>query len=621
MEQSLIGQRRMTQPILIGFAIVFAAGIVAQWLAWRFNLPAILVLLVFGILVGPVTGLVSADALLGEAFRPIVSIAVAIVLFEGGLHLKLGELRETHRVVRNLLSFGVLTSWTLITAFAFWIFELSLPLSLLLGAILVVTGPTVVIPLLQQMHLKNPANSILKWEGILVDPIGAMLAVLIFEAILSTGPGEAATVIITGVLNTLLIATAIGVVGAFLMIYALRYQRIPEHLYNFISLTFIIGCLSIANVIQEESGLLAVTVMGMVMANQRIVSVANIVEFKANLQALLVSGLFIMIATQMEITDLQAIDGRSVFFLLSLVLVARPACVIVSTLGSSLSWREKLLLCWMAPRGIVAAAVVSIIALHLTDAGYTNARILIPEVLFVIMGSILIYGLTTPLLARLLNLVQEHPQGVIIVGAHPWAASIARCLKEHNIKVILVDKNRTNIHNSVMSGLPCLYSNILAAETLDKIDLNTMGYMLTMTPNDAVNSLAAMRFSEVLGKNHVYQLAPEKIGSAANEEYSPELLGSILFYPDLTFSQLDSWLRAGAEIKAFPFTGENAFERILEDYAHHVIPLFFITTDDKLLISAVDREYHLDNAKTMIALVGDPLPGHTHHATVETPDF
>ena len=346
----------MTEHVLVGLASILVLGICARWLAWWVHLPAILFLLLCGLVVGPITGMLNPDALLGELLLPIVSLSVAIILFEGGLSLRFSDLPQIGRVLRHLVSFGAAVTWIISAVAAYTVAGLDPALAVLLGAILVVTGPTVITPLLQDIRPTGPVGSILRWEGIVIDPIGATLAVLVFEGIVADGFRQAATVMALGVVKTVVIGGILGFLGARTLMLILKPFWAPDFLHNPLTLMIVITVFTLANLLQAESGLLAVTVMGVLLANQRTISIRHIVEFKENLRVLLISSLFILLASRLRLDNLMLVGTRSLEFLAILVFVARPAAVALSTIRSGLSWRERVFLAWMAPRGIVAAS-------------------------------------------------------------------------------------------------------------------------------------------------------------------------------------------------------------------------------------------------------------------------
>nr|HQV33557.1 cation:proton antiporter [Calditrichia bacterium] len=344
----------MHETLLIDLSLIIVLGIAAQWIAWRLKIPSILILLVFGFLGGPVTGVLNPDHLFGELLFPVVSISVALILYEGGLTLKKSEIMAVGGVVRNLISIGLLVTWTLTTLCAYYILALSLPLAILFGAILVVTGPTVILPLLRMIRPRGNINSILKWEGMLNDPIGALLAVLVFESILAGGLREITFLALGGLAKMVLVGGGIGLLTGYLMMTLLRRRLVPEFLQNAVSISLVVFAFAGSNHFQAESGLFAVTLMGIFLANQKKVTVAHIIEFKENLRVLLLSGLFILLAARLERDAFAALGWQGVFFLVALITVVRPAAIFLSTMGSGLNWREKVFLSAMAPRGIVA---------------------------------------------------------------------------------------------------------------------------------------------------------------------------------------------------------------------------------------------------------------------------
>jgi NhaP-type Na+/H+ or K+/H+ antiporter len=381
----------LAEELLLGIGIIIVLGITAQWLAWRFRLPSILLLLLFGFLAGPVTHLLDPEELLGELLFPFVSVSVAIILFEGGLSLRRSEIKTTGHVIRNLVTVGAAVTWVIAAGGALLILGFDLPLALLFGAILVVTGPTVIIPLLKHVRPAAQISSIAKWEGIVNDPIGAILAVLVFEAIVAIGIQQAALTVAFSLLETLLIGVTLGTAGAFGLAQLIKRYWIPDYLQNGVTLMVVIAAFVVSNMIQKESGLLTVTLLGIILTNQKGVNIKPIIEFKENLGVLLLSALFIILAASLNLEALAQIGIRSIAFLLVLIFLARPAAVILSTVNSGLSWNEKIFLAWMAPRGIVAAAVTSVFAFELVEeAGYQEAELMVAEIFLVIVGTVTI---------------------------------------------------------------------------------------------------------------------------------------------------------------------------------------------------------------------------------------
>ncbi len=587
---------------LAGISGIIILGVFAQWLAWRIKLPSILLLLVFGFVAGPVTGFIEPDLLFGESLFPLVSIFVALILFEGGLSLKISELRATGNVVQRLISVGALVTWFLTSAAAVYILDMDLTISVLLGAVTLVTGPTVVIPLLRLVRPKGRVASVLKWEGILIDPVGAMLAVLVFEAIISGRFHEVPSMAAAGILKTFLMGTLMGGTGALAMVLFLRHYLIPDFLQSPVTLMSVVGVFTLSNFMQAESGLLAVTVMGIVLTNQRFVDVKHIIEFKENLRVLLLAVLFITLSARLDLADFQGLGFKSILFLIVLIVVVRPLAVLASTLGSDLSWRERIFTAFIAPRGIVAASIASVFALELSRAGFPDANTLASVTFFIIIGTVLFYGLTASALARFLNLGQPSPQGVLIIGAHAWTIAIAKAIKEAGFKVIMVDTNWENIMAARMAEIQTYFGSALSESILHELDLEGIGRVLALTPNYSVNSLAVLRFNEVFDKSELYQLYPET--RREKEPVSRHLHGRFLFGSDATFEYLSGMLQSGATVKKTGFTVQfdyTAFKKVHQD----AVPLFLITEKGELQVITIDDE-------------PDPLPGQALITVVRT---
>lgn len=594
----------MTEHLLVGLASIIVLGVAAQWLAWRLRLPSILLLLIVGFLAGPVTGLVDPDALFGDLLLPLVSLSVAVILFEGGMSLRVAELREIGTVVRNLVTVGALVTCLASAVAARVMLGLDWGLALLLGAILIVTGPTVIGPLLRHVRPSGHVGFIVKWEGILNDPIGAILATLVFEAILS-GAGESAMqVAALGVFRAALVGGVIGALGGGAMVVMLRRYWIPDFLQNPLSLMFVLTAFTISNLFQTESGLLAVTVMGVVLANQKTVPIKQILEFKESLSVLLISSLFILLAARLDPNTLASLGPWSVAYLAALVVLVRPAAVAISALGSEHSWRERLFVAWMAPRGIVAAAVASVFALELAKAGNPRAEQLVPITFLVIIGTAGIYGLTAAPVARWLQLAIQNPQGVLIIGAHACARAIATVLHEEKYPVLVVDTDWTNITAARMAGIQTFYASILSDAALDRIEVAGVRRLLALTPNDEINALAALHFGEILDRSEIYQLPPEGEKHEAEPERIPRhLRGRLLFGPKATYTELTARFNAGAVIKVTPLTDHFDFAAFRARHGDDAIPLFLIAENGDLRVFTAEDPPEANPGERLISLV------------------
>lgn len=572
----------MSEQILTSFAIIAALGGGAQWLAWRLGLPSILILLPFGFAAGAV-GWVDPDQLMGDLLLPLVSVSVALILYEGGLTLKISELREAGRVVTNLVTVGMVITWAAAAIGAHLIFDLSLSLSILLGAILVVTGPTVIGPLLRHIRPAGAVGPVLKWEGIVIDPIGALLAVLVFEVIVIGDAGAAMPQVIKGLVKTIFAGGGLGLAAAWGLTFLLRRFLIPDFLQNAVSLVLVVGVFVLTNHIQHEAGLLAVTVMGFALANQKQTDIAHIVEFKENLRVLLISALFILLAARLKPSDLTEVLLPGLLFVGVLILVARPLSVLASTVGTSLKRNARMMIAGMAPRGIVAAAVTSVFALRLEEVGIEQADRLVPITFVVIMGTVALYGLFSPLLARRLGVGDMNPQGIIFVGAHPWVRDLAMLIQKRGIRVLVADTNYENAAAARMAGIPTYGDSILGDHALDEIDLSGLGKLMAVTPNDWINILSIQRFSHLFGRANCYQITPSADARKRRGRYK-HLQGRLLFQEDATYASISRRYAKGARAKATPLTEAFSYQKFLEHYDGEVLPFFLLTDEKKLRV-------------------------------------
>jgi NhaP-type Na+/H+ or K+/H+ antiporter len=592
----------MSEHILISLGVIMLLGFAAQWISWLTKIPSIVLLLIFGIVVGPILGYIYPDTLFGDVLIPFVSISVAIILFEGGLTLKLDEFKRVGKVVSLLISVGALISGFVTTMAAHWIFGLNYPVAVLLGAVLIVTGPTVIGPMLRNIRPNQNVGNILKWEGILIDPIGAILAILVFEGILIGSVQQAAAPIALSLLTTILLGTIIG--GAFALVLTLMIKKywIPDFLQEVAALTFVVAAFLISNVFKEESGLLSATIMGVVLTNQKYVPVKKIKDFKENLTVLMIPVLFILLSARLTMSDIELIGWKGVLLLIVLIALGRPLSVLVSTIGSDLKPKDKAFIAWMAPRGIVAAAVSSVFALKLAENNLPQIEYLVPITFLVIIGTVTLYGLTAPFLAKVLKISQSDPRGVLIAGAHDWALEIALVLREHGFKVVVVDTSRYKTNKAKMRGLDAHNESIIAERVVDRINLEGIGKLLALTSNDEVNALGVLHFSEIFDNENLYQLQPYT--KADEREFSPQhLSGRFLFGKEITFGTIEKLYSAGATIKSTKLTKEFSYRDFKEKYDNSHIPLFLIDGSNGLQPFTSEGNLDPDKGHTIVALV------------------
>ncbi|NND84635.1 MAG: hypothetical protein HKN46_05745 [Acidimicrobiia bacterium] len=574
----------MEGPVFEISALV-ALAVAATWLAARLRIPSIVVLLVSGVLVGPVLQIIDPDALAGDVLLPLVSVSVGLILFEGGLSLRFREIASSQRVLWLLVTVGVLVTWVLgaLSASAFLGFPTGL--AILLGAILTVSGPTVVGPILSSVRPRQSVSSLLKWESIVIDPIGAMLAVIAFEVIFvgAEGPGDSALAtaglfVFDGVLAGLLVAIPTG--------WALRRHLIPERLVPLVGITAALIAFAAADALAEESGLLATTVLGLSLANRKELRTKPIIQFSEVLQTLLVGLLFIVLSARLTRDQLSEISVGVIGLVLVLVLVARPLAVWLSTWRSEFTLRERGFIASVAPRGIVAAAVASVFALELEEAGVEGASLLPPITFAVIVGTVLIYGFGAGPLARWFGLAEKSSQGVLIVGAGPVERFIGDALAAAGTAVLFATTSRRDEIDARLAGRRTYYGNLIDHELPLDLDLAGLGRVLALTPNDEVNTLATERFAELFGAGETYQLAATPFGPGI-EAPSEAFGGRTLFDPGLTYEDLARRIDEGAEIRRTTLSSGFNVEDLRAEMGPDGFTLFLLR-NQQLSIRATD---------------------------------
>lgn len=537
------------QEILLAFGGIGVAALGCQWLAWRLKLPAILFLLLSGIMAGPILGWLDPQEMFGPLLMPLVSLAVALILFEGSLTLHLSQWREIGTVVRRMVTLGALSTWVVISAATHWLLGFDWLLAILFGTLALVTGPTVIVPMLRVVRPKAAVANILRWEGIVIDPIGALLAVVVYSFIIASAAGDGLSQSLLTFAGVILCGSAFGVAGGWLLGQVIRHQWLPEYLHNLASLAAVLGIFIASNQVMHESGLLAVTLMGMWLANMKGVDVRQILHFKENLSVLLISGLFILLAARLDLNALLGLGPAVLALLLVIQLIARPLNVALSTWGSQLNWRERALLAWIAPRGIVAAAVSAIFAIRLDEAGHAGALLLVPLTFAVIIGTVVLQSATARPLARLLKVAEPAPSGFLIVGANAPARALGTALQQLGSRVLLADSSWENIRAARMEGLPTYFGHPASQHADAHLDLVGLGHLLGLSPAGELNTLACTRFRHDFGHQRLFVLASglERQRSdkhRASDEHRGRLFGS----QALTYVQLANLFNQGAEL-------------------------------------------------------------------------
>lgn len=553
----------------LAIALIGILGIGAQWLAWRTGWPSIALLLLAGVIAGPVTGLIHPDEVFGSLLEPAVAIAVGIILFEGGLSLNFRELRQTEGAVTRLAVLGIPIGWVLGAMAGYYVAGLVWPVAILFAGILVVTGPTVVIPLLRQSNIAARPRAILKWEAIVNDPFGALLAVVTYEYLRRSGQGASVLDVTTELVIAALIAALIGYTVARIIAWLLPRGYIPEYLKAPVLLVAVIGTLVFSNLIQHETGLLAVTIMGIVLANIGGESLRDVHPFKENITILLVSGVFILLSASLDFEAVRQFEFRFLGFLLVLLFLVRPLTVLLSLLFTRVPWNERLFVAWIAPRGIVAVAISGLFALRLNELGYSDGTLLITLSFSVAIATIIAHGFSIGVVARWLNVRGAPQNGLLIVGCTPWSLSLAETMQKLGLPVTIADGSYQRLIDARQRGIPVYHGELLAEATVHQLDLRQFQALVATTDNEAYNTLVCNEFAPAIGRDRVYQLG----GGADDDDrhsLSRSLRGRSLFESGLGVEEIEAREAEGWTFRKTPITEQfdfDAAQEILPDEA------------------------------------------------------
>ena len=621
-----------------------ALGILAQWLAWRFRFPSILLLLGFGITLGVylspadiIEGLLNTEHshevvtqnthsesplysesqiedLANKFLLPFVSLSVAVILFEGGLTLRWSEMREGGKATVQLVTIGAIVTWGLTALCTYYIAGLDdLRIAALVGAFLVVTGPTVVVPLLRHIRPSKKMGSIVKWEGIVIDPVGAILAVLVYEYIhvTSESDGGGVSTVLWHMASTGVVGLGVGVISGYLLVQFIKRFWIPDYLQAVSFLAVTLLAFGVSNVMFHESGLLTVTVLGIYLVNQKQVAIHHVREFKEHLGVFLISCLFIVLGSNFKLESIQVVGMNGVWFLLAMIFVVRPVSVFAATIKTGLSIKEKVFLSFLAPRGIVAAAVASVFSLELVnvDVDQNLRSQIVPLTFVLIVGTVTVYGLFSAPLARLLKLADENPQGILFAGAGEWVRDVAEALMNLDQQVLLVDSSYANWRETRMRGIPVECASVLSEHLLEETDLSGIGRLVAATPSDEVNALAVQEYTSVFESKNVFQLAPWDINAGKRTSVSEHSLGRLVAADDLPYIRIRNGYRQGAEVKTTSITNEYTIDDFYEKYGRdNAVVLFVLDSNNRLHINSAHVPHDVKTGDTVIAIVGLPKP-------------
>lgn len=583
---------------MLELAGIIILGIVAQWFAWKLKLPAILPLILIGLLVGPISTLITEDGhkwiepvwngtnglFPGERLYNFVSLSIALILFEGGMTLKKDEIKNVGPVIFRLISWGSLITMATAGVAAHYIIGLNWSMAFLFSALIIVTGPTVITPILRNLAIKKDISTILKWEGILIDPIGALAAVLVYEFIaVGNVHGSAYTqeaLIEFG--KIIIIGVSIGFTAAYAFSIALKQKWIPHYLINVSSLANVLAVFVLSDLFAHESGLLAVVVMGMVLGNMKIAALKDVLYFKEAISILLISILFILLSANINVSDFELVyNWRTLLLFGVVVLIVRPLGVFLSTYNSGLKLNEKLFISWVGPRGIVAAGIASLFGLKLSSQGVVGAEYITPLVFIIVLGTVLLNATTARLFASLSGVLLKRTEGILIIGASPPARLIASYLQSNKRRVALIDSNPKHIENAKKLNLEAIECDIYSDDLVENVELNDIGYLMALTGSASINEYAIRKLKPHFGEQGAFRLiSPEELRDTTD---NPE---------DGLFSHTDDYINISEVVRDYPninevvITSKDHYFKVLEATKNELktVPIFIKDLDGNIHI-------------------------------------
>jgi len=600
---------------------IIILGILAQWLAWRIKIPSILPLIVIGLIVGPLSAeFLSEDGTKwiepvwngeeglfgGENLYFFVSLAISIILFEGGMTLKIREIKNIGAgVITRLITVGSLVTFIGAAIAIHYVFTTSWEISFLFSSLIIVTGPTVITPILRNIPLKKSVSTILKWEGILIDPIGALVAVLVFEFISVEGGGEFTKTALIEFGKIVLFGSTFGFTFAHAINFTINKKLVPHYLLNVFALAAVLGVFVLSDSFAHESGLLAVVVMGMVLGNSKSKYLKELLYFKESLSILLISILFILLAANINMEDLILIYNWKTALLFVIVLLLRPIGVFLSTRNSNLRVNEKIFISWVGPRGIVAAGIASLFGLKLVEKGVEGAEYITPLVFMIVLGTVLLNATTARLFARAVGVFLKKSNGILIVGASEVSQIIGTYLKENNRHVVLIDSNHNNIAKAKSLGLEALTTDIYSDNLEDNIELNDIGFLMALTGSSDINNYAINKFKEHFGENGAFRLVTED--EKNNPENNPK---EGLFSHTDDFALLKKISKQHPAINEISIKDKQHYIKLIEitEFDKTRVPLFLKDLDGKLtIISSFSKNIaNIEKGFTLVYL-GKPI--------------
>ncbi|WP_069301102.1 cation:proton antiporter [Neptunicoccus sediminis] len=554
---------------VMAFALVGALGVGSQWLAWRLRMPSIVLMLVAGLIFGPFLGILDPAGQFGDMLGPMIAIAVAIILFEGGLTLNFHTLRDAATGVKRLVVLGAPLGWLASALTLHYVAGLSWAASAVFGGIMIVTGPTVIAPLLRQAKLQKRPAALLQWEAIVNDPVGALAAVLAFQVVIvletASSAGAAAQDLTIGIS----VATLLGIAGGWGIARAFRLAYVPEYMKVPVLFVVLLSVFALSDGVLHESGLLAVTIMGIWVANARLPSYTELRRFKEHATVLLVSGVFILLAANMSWASLRSLDLTALLFVLAVILIARPLPVLAALSFSDVTWRERLLVAFTGPRGVVLVAVAGLFGERLVQIGIADADRIAPLAFALVAATVVLHGFTLTPMARVLGLTASSTTGVIILGGSRWSVALAEALQKMGLQVIIADPNHAHLRGARDAGIETFFGDILSKAAEERINLVAYEKLICATDNDAYNTLVATDLAPEFGRDNVFQV--KRVREASSRHALPATLGGRVIGGGKTYFEANALISQGWEFRVTGLSEEFTLDQWREKHPEAIL--------------------------------------------------
>lgn len=539
-------------------ALVGLVGVGAQWLAWRLRVPGIVLMLLAGVLIGPVLGIFDPVRDIGPLTTPMISIAVAVILFEGGMTLNFHALNDAAKGVWRLVVIGAPLGWLMSTLTLHYVAGLDWQTSAVFGGIMIVTGPTVIAPLLRQARLARRPATLLQWEAIVNDPLGALAAVLAFSVVMVLNQGETLSAALTDLGIGIVFSGLLGGLAGLGVARAFRRAYVPEYMKVPVLFVLLLAVFALSDRVLHESGLLAVTVMGIVIANANLPSYEELRRFKEHATILLVSGVFILLAASLDFATLAKLNWRAGLFIAATILIARPVTVFLSLIGTDIPMKERVLVAFTGPRGVVLVAVAGLFGERLAAIGVADGASLGPLAFVLVAVTVVLHGFTLAPFARWLGLTASGKPGVLIVGGSRFSTGFAEALRDAEVPVRITDTNLYHLRRARSAGLPLYFGDVLSESAEHRLHMVEYGTVVAVTENDAYNTLVTTDLAPEFGRDQVYQVTRYKSETARHA--LPVTLGGRNFADGKTYGELETLMQEGWGFRTTGLTAEFGFE-------------------------------------------------------------